>query len=122
VSPAPVVLPVCPVAAPRQSRRDAWDPSPAAARYRAFRDELRLAARGRYEVGPVLEIRFVLPMPRSWSTRRRELGRGAPHQGKPDVDNLVKGFLDALTEDDSFVWKVEASKVWGEAGEILVWP
>lgn len=89
-----VVLPICPVAAPRQSRRDAWDPSPAVSRYRTFRDEVRLAARAAgYELGPVLRIRFELPMPASWSGAKRRRLRGAPHQSKPDVDNLVKGFL-----------------------------
>jgi Holliday junction resolvase RusA-like endonuclease len=45
---------------------------------------------------------------------------GRPHQSKPDIDNLLKGFMDALLEDDARIWEVKASKLWGVNGSIKV--
>jgi Holliday junction resolvase RusA-like endonuclease len=41
-----------------------------------------------------------------------------PHHQKPDVDNLVKGFMDACQDggmlvDDSVVYSIQAKKLWG---------
>jgi Holliday junction resolvase RusA-like endonuclease len=48
---------------------------------------------------------------------------GAEHAQKPDVDNLLKAFTDALWPDeDSHVWDVRATKVWGSRGAIWVRP
>lgn len=41
-----------------------------------------------------------------------------PHQQKPDIDNLIKGILDALCDDDAFVYEVHASKEWTYSGFI----
>ena len=43
---------------------------------------------------------------------------GKPHQQRPDIDNLVKAVLDALCEDDSFVWNIEACKLWSDKAGI----
>ena len=45
---------------------------------------------------------------------------GAAHQQKPDIDNLTKSLLDALFDDDSHIWDVRASKIWGYEGAIVV--
>ena len=45
---------------------------------------------------------------------------GKPHQSKPDIDNLIKAFLDALLDDDAHVWDIRATKVWGTDGSIEV--
>lgn len=37
---------------------------------------------------------------------------GKAHKQKPDIDNLIKTFLDALLEDDSRVSSIAATKVW----------
>lgn len=42
------------------------------------------------------------------------------HQIKPDVDNLVKGFFDALKARDQTINFMIASKVWGTEGCIEV--
>ena len=109
------------MAAPRQSRSDAWNPSPAVLRYRAFRDELRIkVAQAGYEPGDVLRVTFYLPMPASWSQRKRRLMEGQPHQQKPDTDNLLKGFCDALLADDAHIWDMHARKRWAVAGAIEI--
>ena len=46
-----------------------------------------------------------------------------PHQSKPDIDNLVKAWMDAaqdvgLMSDDSIVYEVQASKHWGPSPQI----
>lgn len=112
---------VTPMAAPRQSRRDKWDPSPPVVRYRAFCDELAIRARAAgWQPGERLHLVFHLPMPRSWSVKRRRAMIGQPHQQKPDVDNLTKAICDCLLEDDAHVWEIRAEKRWGEMGAIWI--
>ena len=43
---------------------------------------------------------------------------GKPHQQRPDIDNLVKGLMDALLEEDSHIHTVYAKKIWAEKGSI----
>lgn len=46
---------------------------------------------------------------------------GNPHEQKPDLDNLLKGFLDALVPDDQKVSRMgPMQKVWAEKGYIKV--
>jgi len=60
-------------------------------------------------------------MPQSWSKKKRAEMRGKPHQQRPDLDNLIKAFKDALCEDDSHVHTYfEMKKIWGDVGQILV--
>ncbi|MDP9364397.1 MAG: RusA family crossover junction endodeoxyribonuclease [Chloroflexota bacterium] len=119
---ARLVLDVAPVAKPRMTQRDRWAERPAVLRYRAYCDELRAkAGEAGYGVGGVLRVRFALPMPASWSRAKRTRHDGAPHRGKPDVDNLCKGLMDCLLKDDAGVWRLEAEKVWAERGAIAVW-
>lgn len=117
----PLRLELVPMAAPRQSQRDAWNPSPAVQRYHAFRDELRIkVAQAGYEPGDALRVTFYLPMPASWSQRKRRQMDGQPHQQKPDTDNLLKGFCDALLADDAHIWDMHARKRWGVVGAIEI--
>lgn len=109
---------ITPVAKPRQTRSDKWKQRPAVMRYRAFADECRL-----FDVAIPTEgghITFVLPMPKSWSQKKRMLMNGEPHQQKPDVDNLCKSLMDAVFPDDSHVWDVRVTKVWGHQGKIII--
>lgn len=59
-------------------------------------------------------------MPKSWSARKRQGMNGSMHQSKPDIDNLIKAFLDALCEDDSYVYEIHAKKVWSDSPSITV--
>lgn len=110
--------PITPMGKPRMTQRDKWAKRPVVERYFAFRDEVRLRKVSLPEGGA--HVTFVLPMPKSWSKKRREQMRGQPHQQKPDVDNLAKGLMDAVFADDCRVWDARWSKVWGEQGEIIV--
>lgn len=57
-------------------------------------------------------------MPLSWSEKRKAEFDGKPHQSKPDVDNYLKGLMDALCDDDSYIYDVHASKFWAREGSI----
>ena len=116
----PIVLNITPVSAPRQSQRDKFKPSAHVKRYRAFRDEV---AWSRVYI-PLdvnhIDVEFVLPMPESWSIRKRNELNGQPHRQTPDIDNLVKAFFDAvLPQGDAFIPSVSMRKTWGIKGRII---
>jgi len=85
---------VTPMAKPRMTRSDKWNKRDCVLRYRAYKDELRLRQIDVPDGG--VRITFVLPMPASWSKKKRAEMINQPHQQTPDVDNLHKGLLDAL--------------------------
>lgn len=117
-----IYLPVTPVAAPRMTQRDKWNPRPVVLRYRSYCDALR----ANWHFGPFppagAHIVFHVPMPKSWSKKKKIEMSGKPHQQKRrnDVDNHLKAFLDALCEDDGYVYDVRVSKFWAESGYIEV--
>lgn len=114
-----ISVPVTPVAKPRMVRSDKWKLRPAVMRYRDFCDQVRLAM-PRYELPGCVTLIFFIPMPASWGKRKRLAMLGAPHTQKPDIDNLVKSWLDAWKTDDSHVYAISASKYWAEEGSIEV--
>jgi Holliday junction resolvase RusA-like endonuclease len=60
-------------------------------------------------------------MPKSWSKKKRNELNGKPHTQRPDLDNLIKAFKDALCEDDSHVHTYyNMRKIWGEDGKIII--
>ena len=109
-----------PVPAPRQSQRDSFKPSPMVKRYRAFRDMIAYLKVSIPRNVTRLDLHFVLPMPPSWSKKKRESHLGELHRQTPDIDNLVKAFLDsACPKSDAFVPSVWAIKTWGDEGKIM---
>lgn len=109
---------VDPMGKPRMTRSDKWNQRDCVMRYRAFKDAVRAAGIKIPEDG--YHIVFVIPMPASWSIKRRADMVGKPHQTKPDKDNLEKALLDAVFEEDSHIWDGRVSKIWGYGGEIRV--
>lgn len=106
-----------PVAKPRMTQRDRWKKRPCVERYWAYRDlvktfDIQLPAPAR--------VTFYVPMPKSWSKKKKLAHMGRPHTQKPDIDNYLKGFLDAIYEDDSHVWSIWAQKIWREEPGIKV--
>lgn len=115
------VFDIIPTPAPRQTQRDRFNPSEAVLRYRAFRDEVGL----KIKVKPssdFFHVVFLLPMPASWSHKKKRNHVGQPHFVKPDKDNLEKAFIDALyrDRDDAHVWNTASTKLWAYDGAILV--
>lgn len=114
-----ITIPITPVPKPRMTQSDRWKKRPAVVRYHEFCDELRLKWRDR-TVPPTFWIFFHMPMPQSWSELKKIKMNGEPHQQRPDIDNLLKAFLDCLCEDDSYVYDVRAAKFWSSDPRIEV--
>lgn len=111
-----VIYDITPIPKPRMTQRDKWHKRKATSEYWAFKAEVKLKRVIVPESGS--HVTFVMPMPKSWSKKKKSEMNGRPHQQKPDVDNLTKALLDAVYTDDSTVWDIRATKVWGETGMI----
>ena len=61
-----------------------------------------------------------MTMPKSWSKKKKAAHVGKPHQVKPDLDNVLKGFMDALRTEDASVYAVSASKFWSERPGVVL--
>lgn len=58
-------------------------------------------------------IIFFIPVPQSWSKKKKKLYHGTLHQSKPDLDNLLKAMTDALLAEDKIIAHYgELCKVW----------
>ena len=111
-----------PISKPRQTKSDKFRKRDCVLRYRAFADDLRLKCNlNGYKLGNKLNIVFTIPMPKSWPKKKKKEMDGKPHQQTPDIDNLCKAVMDALSKDDSFVYSILASKYWGEKGSIHIY-
>ena len=106
-----------PVAKPRMTRRDKWAKRPCVLRYNAFKDKCRWQ---RVKVPASCRVIFHMPMPAGWSRDARAAYEGQPHQQKPDLDNLLKGLMDAVLKEDSHVFDVRAEKRWSSKPGIEV--
>jgi Holliday junction resolvase RusA-like endonuclease len=73
-----------------------------------------------FEVDSCLDILFLIPMPASWTDKKKKDMNGMPCKVKPDTDNLIKGFKDALCKNDSYIWKEQSEKRWAYSGSIIV--
>lgn len=106
--------PIPPVPAPRQNVRSRFNPQKRKMieRYHAFRDLVRVL---KVDIPDSCCLRFEMPVPKSGRHRV-----GFPHQQRPDLDNLVKGLLDAVFSEDAQVHRILAEKVWAMKGAIVV--
>jgi len=109
--------PIVPIGKPRMTQRDRWKQRPVVLRYHAFKD---LCREWNVELSDHFRVIFVIPMPKSWSKKKKAAHDGQPHRAKPDIDNVLKALMDAVLEDDSHVWSVRASKRWGYEGKIKI--
>ena len=116
-----MILEVAPFAKPRMTQRDRWAKRQIVKDYFAFRDTVKqeierlLALQNNDDKNKSweeLDIVFFIPMPKSWSKKKRSEMAGTPHKQRPDLDNYIKGLLAALLEEDCKVWRVSARKIW----------
>jgi Holliday junction resolvase RusA-like endonuclease len=107
---------IIPIPKPRITARGKH--SPAAKKYYKFAKDVRNLGIQVPECDAW--IHFIMPMPKSWSLKKKIQMRGKPHQQTPDIDNLLKALLDAIYEDDKVVWDIRASKRWSTQGHIWV--
>jgi Holliday junction resolvase RusA-like endonuclease len=97
-----------------------------AIRYHQYKSDIALMAAARkikpIQAGnPVIirELVFYMPIPQSWSNKKKQEAIGQPHIKKPDIDNLVKGLFDSLNgiawADDNQVYEMHnVKKIYGE--------
>ena len=118
---ATYVFQVPPQTAPRMTRRDRWKKRPCVVRYFEYRDQLRAKA---VEYGITLpnsfSVTFYMAMPKSWSKKKKAAHVGKRCQSMPDLDNVLKGFMDALRTNDASVYAVSASKFWSEQPGVVL--
>lgn len=88
-------------------------------RYFAFRDEVKL--RG-VELPDCSHVTFIIPMPDSWSEKKKLSMDGKPHRQKPDYDNLAKALGDAVYGEDCQLHDIRNTKIWGRVGGIQILP
>lgn len=103
---------------PRMTSSDKWKKRPCVVRYWAFKAKVR-------ELGIIVpeggsHIIFYIPMPKSWSKKKKSEWSGTPHQTTPDKDNLEKALLDAIYDNDAHIWDSRVTKVWAYEGGIDV--
>lgn len=115
-----VTLDITPVGKPRQTQRDRWMQRPEVMRYRNYADELRMKLKPE-DIPMPLSITFYMPMSASWSKKKKAELLFTPHTLKPDLDNLIKAFQDALFSDDQAIWQYGVmEKRWADTGKIEI--
>lgn len=126
------IFDVVPMGAVRMSRSDVWKTNPnhpdplkrqrkAVTQYFAFKNALTLQAKIlQFTLKDYLDALYCIPMPDSWSKKKKEQMNGMPCLTKPDTDNITKAIKDALLKDDSGVWWEKAEKRWAYVGSIII--
>ena len=127
-----MILDITPVPKPRMTRADRWKKRQSVLKFFAFRDAVR-QSKGPFFASPdggvhnrvfefeSFKIVFHVPMPKSWSKKKKAQFEGKPHQQRPDLDNYLKAWKDSVYEEDAVVWHVEATKLWTSGpGYIMV--
>jgi len=116
-----LVFDIKPVPKPRMTISDKWKKRPVVMKYWAFKDALNLIARkNKFTLPEVYDITFNIGMPKYWSASLKKDRLNKPHQSKPDLDNLVKAWQDALDEEDMDVWQITARKFWAKKDSIII--
>ena len=118
------VYEITPVTKPRMTQRDKWKQRPCVLKFFNFRDQVQSLGIKIPESGS--HVIFVIPMPKSWSKRKKGAFNTSAHRGaideaiKMDLDNCLKALMDSVFKDDSCVWDIRISKIWGYKGRIYV--
>lgn len=113
-------LKIAAVPKPRMTRADTWKKRPCVLKYWAYKDELRLLFKEEnIKIDGSIFVDFHIPMPRSWSKKKKALLDGNFHDKRPDIDNLVKGVMDALYEEDSHIHTIYCKKFWSIEPKIV---
>jgi Holliday junction resolvase RusA-like endonuclease len=119
-----MILDVTPCSKPRMTRADRWKKRQSVLKFFAFRDAVKQSPA--WKTLQLLDmdsfkIVFHVPMPKSWSKKKKVQFEGKPHQQRPDLDNFLKAWKDSVYEEDAIVWNVEATKLWTSGpGYIMV--
>jgi len=116
-----MIVDIEPIAKPRQTQSDKWKKRPIVQRYRAYKDQLRWSLLGQKVLAELpyeFKVVFHMSMPNGWSEKRKKQFHFTPHQQMPDIDNLLKGFMDALYAKDQMIYSIHVEKIWDYTGKI----
>jgi Holliday junction resolvase RusA-like endonuclease len=114
-----LIIPVSPLAKPRMTQRDRWKKRKCVEDYWHYRDQLRPVVTI-LEPLQAISLVFHIPMPASWSKKKRQVMDQTPHRSRPDLDNYIKGFCDVF-EEDKEIHYIEAQKLWAIEGGITIY-
>jgi Holliday junction resolvase RusA-like endonuclease len=83
-------------------------------RYNNYKVNLLAEAKSKNFTIPAagLAVTFFMPMPRTWSKKKKKACHGLLMQSRPDLDNLIKAFCDSMTAEDKYIANLTASKRW----------
>ncbi len=127
------IFDVIPMGAVRMSQSDKWKTNPkhtdpnkrqrqVVTEYFDFKTKIKAQAEEmKFLLPEVLDIVFLIPMPFTWSEKKKVKHNKTKVMKRPDLDNLVKAFMDALSVEDGYVWKITAEKRYSFNGSILVY-
>lgn len=115
---------------PRMTQQDKWKKRPPVVAWYQFKDAFVAFANSAglepddivYELG----FKVWLPFPQSYSNPKKDWLSGLPHIFKPDVDNIVKSFMDAIARKDQRVHYLHNPKKFWDDGlgarcEVKLW-
>ena len=115
-------LDIAPCPKPRMTQADKWRKRQSVMKFFAFRDavkqyiESKVVLQSPYHSHHLefesFDIEFHIPMPKSWSKKKKALHNGQPHNQRPDLDNYIKAWCDSVFQEDSVVWRIKATKRW----------
>ena len=114
---------VMPMGAVRMNRRSMYNAASRlrVERYFAYKDELGKQIYEAVAIGKRFRLvdlesaawwKFFLPMPTSWSAKKRRELANTGLTKTPDFDNLVKAVYDSVFDNDSRAYDVRSSKYW----------
>ena len=75
----------------------------------------------KFQLDEYVDAVYFIPMPNSWSEKKKERMNGLPCKVQPDTDNITKAIKDALRKQDSDVWFEKAEKRWAYKGSIIIY-
>lgn len=94
-----------------------------AKKYLQYKEAIRWTIKQQFKGKPIdgavgVTVWFYMPMPETWSKKKKAEMVNRYHTKKPDIDNLIKGLFDALNNliwvDDNRVVDMTVFKVYGE--------
>lgn len=111
-----MIVDIKPMAAPRMTQKTVWKHG----NYFKWKADLNLLLPSYVLPDMGLSLTFYVPMPKSWSNKKRTLMLGTIHQQTPDLDNFIKAFKDAFGRDEHVAVYGRMAKYWAEKGAIEV--